>query len=65
MPVSNEDELREQIENMEAGYESIKYNHKQKIKELIAEFISDLSSREWLESEDLERLIKKWEKRKK
>ena len=32
-------------------------------KEVISEFVNDLSRREWLESEDIDLLIKKWEEK--
>lgn len=58
MPVSNEDELRDQIENLEDGYEDIKYNHKQEIKGLIVEFLEDMN---YLGGSHWKRIHDKWE----
>lgn len=42
MPVSNESELRDIIENLEDGYESFKFQFERKMKEQRTQFLEDL-----------------------
>jgi len=42
MPTSREEELKDIIDELEEGYVCLKYSHQLEIKELIAEFLSDI-----------------------
>ena len=61
--MSKESNLREQIKNMEEGYESIKHRHKKEKRELISEIVNDIDDVLRLGRPYLKDIKKKWEEK--